>query len=335
MMTSLVFSFLVWGINASLVAFPSPHLTPAPNVPIRLNKRQTAAPMETCGYANGNAMAPRMAAPGYFCGKDSTDSLWRFCLDTVDVADCGLSGYCVDFAACSTGCGVSGLTAVICQASYCFSEFLVSKDQTYTHITCANSPGSGLYLAVPTTSLFSASVVSSSQAGAIISTIEKTVTITSSNSSATALVIPSLTTPATPSSITPTISSTSASIAPEASSNTDVAPNDTKSTPNNVPLEPIIGGALGGLALILLTIISLIILKRRHASTQKADEHGSAGRLQVMTNTSGAQGIHFQNDSCANGLPNPNAALKTHDGTFSRNGREDSELNPLELDAGQ
>ncbi|KAF7865358.1 hypothetical protein EAF04_006335 [Stromatinia cepivora] len=331
MMTSLVFSSLVWGINASLVAFPSPHLTPAPNVPTRLDKRQTTAPMETCGYANGNTLAPHMAAPGYFCGKDSTNSLWGFCSDTVDVANCGLSGYCVDFGACSTGCGVSGLTAVICQASYCFSEFLVSKDQTYTHITCTNSPSSSLYLAVPTTSLFSAGVVSSSRAVAIISTLEKTVTITSSTSSATAPVIPSSTNPATPSSTTSTISSTSAIITSEVSSNTGVAPNDTKPTPNNVPFAPIIGGALGGLALILLTIISLIVLKRRHASTQKADEHGSDGPLQVMEDTSGAQGIHFQDDRCANGLPNPNAVLKTNDGTFSR----DSKLNPLKLDAGQ
>ncbi|RAL64956.1 hypothetical protein DID88_001546 [Monilinia fructigena] len=75
-----------------------------------------------------------MTGLGYFCGEDSTNNLWGFCLDTVAVADCGLSGYCVDNGACSTSCGVPGLTSVSCQ-SYCYSEFLVSNGQTFTYIT--------------------------------------------------------------------------------------------------------------------------------------------------------------------------------------------------------
>lgn len=108
----VLISSIVFSTNASLGALPSPLPTPAPSLPRRLNKRQTTASEETCGYANGNAMFPRVAAPGYFCGGDSVNSLWGFCLDTVAVASCGFAGYCVDIGACSTGCGVEGLTSV-------------------------------------------------------------------------------------------------------------------------------------------------------------------------------------------------------------------------------
>lgn len=107
-MISLVFWALINSINASLVVLPSPIPANTLKVPIILEKRQVTTSAETCGYANGNAMFPRSAAPGYFCGKDIQNSLWGFCSDAV-TADCELYGYCFDKGACSAGCGVSGL----------------------------------------------------------------------------------------------------------------------------------------------------------------------------------------------------------------------------------
>ncbi|TGO82017.1 hypothetical protein BPOR_0943g00010 [Botrytis porri] len=131
----LVFWTLINGINASLVVSPLsiPTTTP-PELPIIQERRQVTTSGETCGYANGNAMFPRSAAPGYFCGKDTQNMLWGFCSDAVTVADCGLYGYCFDKGACSAGCGVSGListTWLSCLACGSHYNFSLARDDIF------------------------------------------------------------------------------------------------------------------------------------------------------------------------------------------------------------
>ncbi|TGO63367.1 hypothetical protein BCON_0013g00110 [Botryotinia convoluta] len=307
-MISLVFWALIYGINASLVVLPSPIPTTTPKVPIIQEKRQATTSGETCGYANGNAMFPRSAAPGYFCGKDAQNSLWGFCSDAITVADCGLYGFCFDKGACSAGCGVSGLISTTCQP-YCFSEFLVSNYQTYTHIMCANAPGSAVWLAVPTiTSPLPATISSSSRAAVSISTLERTVTVSSSLFATNPKV----------STSTPAIISSTITNDPAATSNTGIAPVSTAYPSSSLPVGAIIGGALGGLSLILLTIIVLVILKRRYTSTPKVVKHEPASELPGTTARSEIFEIHGgQVDRHVDELRSPNIVRKASSVAFS------------------
>ncbi|KAF7959644.1 hypothetical protein EAE96_001259 [Botrytis aclada] len=307
-MFSLVFWALIYGINASLIVLPSSIPTTKPKGSIILEKRQTTTSGETCGYANGNAMFPRSAAPGYFCGKDSQNNLWGFCSEAVTVADCGLYGYCFDKGACSSGCGVSGLISTTCQP-YCFSELLVSNHQTYTHITCANAPGSAVWLAVPTiTSPLPETTSSSSRAAVSISTLERTVTVSSSSFATNPEV----------STSTPDIISSTMTDDPAATSNTGIAPVSTEYPSSSLPVGAIIGGALGGLSLILLTVIVLVILKRSYTSTPKVVKPESAGELPCTTARSEIFEIHGgQVDRPVDGLRSPNILRKASSAAFS------------------
>ncbi|CCD46761.1 hypothetical protein BofuT4_P114670.1 [Botrytis cinerea T4] len=306
-MISLVFWALINSINASLVVLPSPIPATTPKVPIILEKRQVTTSAETCGYANGNAMFPRSAAPGYFCGKEIQNSLWGFCSDAV-TADCELYGYCFDKGACSAGCGVSGLISTTCQP-YCFSELLVSNYQTYTHITCANAPGSAIWLAVPTITSPSPTTISSlSRAAVSISTLERTVTVSSSSFATNPKV--STSTPAT-------ISSTTA-LDPAATSNTGIASVSTEYSSSSMPVGAIIGGALGGLSLILLTVIALVMLKRRHISTPKIVKNEPASELLGTTARNEIFEIHGgQVDRHASVLWSPSMVRETSTAAFS------------------
>ncbi|TGO35916.1 hypothetical protein BHYA_0141g00120 [Botrytis hyacinthi] len=307
-MISLVFWALVYGINASLVVLPSPISTTTPTVPFIREKRQATTSGETCGYANGNAMFSRSAAPGYFCGKDAQNSLWGFCSDNISVADCGLYGFCFDKGVCSAGCGVSGLISTTCQP-YCFSEFLVSNYQTFTHITCANAPGSAVWLAVPTiTSPLPATISSSSRAEVSISTLERTVTVSSSSFATNPKV----------STSTSAIISSIIIDDPAATSNTGIAPVSTAYPSSNFPVGAIIGGALGGLSLILLTIIVVVILKRRQTSAPKVVKHKPASELPGTTARSEIFEIHDgQVDRRVEGLQSPNIVRKAGSTAFS------------------
>ncbi|KAI9641617.1 hypothetical protein NHQ30_009471 [Ciborinia camelliae] len=302
-MILLIFWTLIGSINASLITSPSPIPTRAPNIQRRLEKREAIDSKDTCGYLNGNALSPRIPASGYFCGKNTQNNLWGFCSTGIDVADCWLLGYCVDQGACFTGCGVSGLTSTTCQ-SYCYSEFLVSNDQTYTYITCSNTPGSPLWLAVPTTTSPDSETVSSSS--------QASVTVTSTGGGQVT---------------TKYITSTKAVSSKPSTSSAPTALVDTKSPSNNLPVGSIIGGALGGLSLILLTMIALVILKRRYASTPKAPIHEPNGILSTVADTSGIHEI--------NGNRGDNQVWKMSAGAFPGNGRREIELDASELDVGR
>lgn len=78
-----------------------------------LKKRQTAAPISTCGYDNGDLTKPRTANSGFNCRVDTKNGLWGFCPTTViSASDCGLAENCVDANACSGGCGIIGAVGI-------------------------------------------------------------------------------------------------------------------------------------------------------------------------------------------------------------------------------
>ncbi|KAF5878217.1 uncharacterized protein Bfra_000383 [Botrytis fragariae] len=235
----ILFLFL---IQSEAITIPeSPLPTPASSVPVQLRARQTTSFATLCGYSNGDIEIPRTAEPGYACREDTIDNLWGFCPNTIaEATNCDFVGYCVDDGTCSTGCGRSSLTQIRCTNAmpYCSTALLVSEEQTYTYLTCATSPTSNFYLVNPTSS--SVSTVSSAS-GSQISTTQYYSTIVVATSSSA------------PSTQTTSAQSTGA-----------------KASPNNV--GAIVGGVLGGLALIFLIVIALIFLKRYKPSTSLKDE---------------------------------------------------------------
>lgn len=127
---------------------------------------------------------------------------------------------------------------------YCSTALLVSEEQTYTYLTCATSPTTNFYLVNPTSN--SVSTVSSASTSQV-STTQYYSTIAGATSSSA-----------------PSAQSTSA-----------------KASPNNV--GAIVGGVLGGLALILLIVIALIFLKRYKPSTSLKDEKDTNGESTAFT----------------------------------------------------
>ncbi|TGO31333.1 hypothetical protein BPAE_0001g02330 [Botrytis paeoniae] len=241
----ILFLFL---IQSEAITIPeSPLPTSASSVPVQLRARQTTSFGTLCGYSNGDIEISRTAEPGYACREDTVDNLWGFCPNTIaEATNCDFVGYCADDGTCSTGCGRSSLTQIHCTNAmpYCSTALLVSEEQTYTYLTCATSPTTNFYLVNPTSN--SVSTVSSASGSQVPTTQYYSTIVVATSSSA------------------PNAQSTSA-----------------KASPNNV--GAIVGGVLGGLALIFLIVIALIFLKRYKPSTSLKDEKDINGESMAFT----------------------------------------------------
>ncbi|TEY86425.1 hypothetical protein BOTCAL_0009g00520 [Botryotinia calthae] len=251
-MTNLFILFLFL-IKSEAITIPGPPLhTPVSSVPVQLRARQTTPFASLCGYSNGDVEIPRTAESGYACREDTANNLWGFCPNTIaEATNCGFVGYCVDDGTCSTGCGRSSLTQIQCANAmpYCSTALLVSEEQTYTYLTCATSPTTDFYLVNPTSN--SVSSVSSASASQVPTTQYYSTIVGATSSSA------------------PNAQSTSAQS------------TSAKASPNNV--GAIVGGVLGGLALILLIVIALIFLKRYKPSTSLKGEKDTNGESIAFT----------------------------------------------------
>ncbi|THV53176.1 hypothetical protein BGAL_0057g00160 [Botrytis galanthina] len=251
MMNLFILAFFL--VNSEAITIPEPPLpTPASSVAVQLRARQTTSFGTLCGYSNGDIEIPRTAEPGYACREDTVDNLWGFCLNTIaEATNCDFVGYCIDDGTCSTGCGRSSLTQIQCTNAmpYCSTALLVSEEQTYTYLTCATSPTTNFYLANPTSS--SVSTILSPAGSQVPTTQYDSTTVVATSSSA------------------PDTQSTSAQS------------TSAKASPNNV--GAIVGGVLGGLALIFLIIVALIFLKRYKPSTSLKDEKDVNGESIAFT----------------------------------------------------
>ncbi|KUI61181.1 hypothetical protein VP1G_11197 [Cytospora mali] len=194
--------------------------------------------MSTCGYLDGNPSSARIASSGYNCRVDTANGLWGFCPTTVIAAtDCGFAGYCYDTGDCLQGCGSPnrGLTTFTCTHSdgpYCSTALLTfGIDQTYSYIACGASAVT-VHYNVATTSM-SSSVTSASGT----STYARSLQISPTSASTSSPV--STGTPAT---------STSSSASTWASS---------------VNTRAIVGGVVGGLAVVCACIVAVVYIWSR------------------------------------------------------------------------
>ncbi|KAF7938242.1 hypothetical protein EAE99_001914 [Botrytis elliptica] len=249
----ILFILFLFLIQSEAITIPeSPLPTPASSLPVQLRARQTTSFGTLCGYSNGDIEIPRTAEPGYACRENTIDNLWGFCPNTIaEATNCDFVGYCVDDGTCSDGCGRSSLTQIQCTNAmpYCSTALLVSEEQTYTYLTCATSPTTNFYLANPTSS--SVSTVSSASGSQLPTTQYYSTIVVATSSSA-------------PGTQSTSAQSTSA-----------------KASPNNV--GAIVGGVLGGLALIFLIVIALIFLKRYKPSNSLKGEKDINGESIAFT----------------------------------------------------
>ncbi|KAI1388053.1 uncharacterized protein F4822DRAFT_444509 [Hypoxylon trugodes] len=225
---------------------------------IALEQRAVTTELSTCGYVDGDPSKIRTAEPGYDCRIDITKGLWGFCPTTViSASDCGLAGVCVDQSDCSEGCGLTGtegITTFTCTKSgenFCSTALNVrGVDQTFSYIACGASAEIITLLAEPsdeTTSSTSATATSK----------ENVV-----GSSSTSQPVPASTTPQSGSLLTnPSEPTTQAQQQQSGGSSTNTG--------------GIIGGVLGGLALVCGTVLAALYLLRRGRQRQRESQEAA------------------------------------------------------------
>ncbi|KID91829.1 hypothetical protein MGU_01799 [Metarhizium guizhouense ARSEF 977] len=262
-----------WNRHFSL---PRPTATLSHRAASALGKRLVhQTEMSTCGYQDGDPKKFRTAESGFNCRVDTVNGLWGFCPTTVIAAtDCGLQGFCVDSHSCSGGCGNgdnSKLTTFTCASlseteKFCsFAALTFGVDQTYTYYACGGTPTTIHYLASPT-----------AQA---TPTNTNNVSKTSDASSKPTSVNTSMAGSAQPSSWT--IASRTTAQSSQANAKTDSAAATSKSgssrggdsdgvkadsSPNTI--GTIIGGVIGGIAVLCIFGLAAIYLLRRSRSNR-------------------------------------------------------------------
>ncbi|KAH5971991.1 hypothetical protein HBI85_062000 [Parastagonospora nodorum] len=224
-----------------------------------------AATIDTCGYSEGDPKNPRTADPGFDCRVDAKNGLWGFCPTTVALpVDCGLAGVCVDSHSCTKGCGrltrrtdittvswsVITSTGILMNlrktsesTQFCSTVLSIAgRDQSYEYIACGAKAGTDRLFPSPN----AASATTTPSSPTSVPSTSFTISISQS---------------------TPTPLETSAGSA-ETSVTTD--PNSIPSKQESTNIGAIVGGVLGGLALICLTILGTVIIRRKHGAQEKA-----------------------------------------------------------------
>ncbi|KAH7109172.1 hypothetical protein B0J13DRAFT_315668 [Dactylonectria estremocensis] len=275
-------------VQALVTALPT--ITPTPQLRNfdhhsgnELQKRSITTELSTCGYLNGDPDRIRTANSGYVCRVDTKNGLWGFCPNTVIVAkDCGLAGSCFDGRACSRGCGmteIEDLTTFTCTGTtYCSTALLTfGVDQTYSYIACGAKSGIDHYQITPnqetatTTSSTKSSITSLSISGRTSGAESRTTNIPESSESTIKTATNSEPSDSDSGPIhtssklevqTPTTSDDNEAEVASAAPGADSESADKSST----NIGTIIGGVIGGLALICGTAIMAIYLLRKSNS---------------------------------------------------------------------
>lgn len=227
-----------------------------------------AATIDICGYAEGDPKKPRTADPGFDCRVDAKNGLWGFCPTTVSFPeDCGLAGVCLDSHSCTEGCGrltrrtdittfswsVIPCTGTIMKlretsdsTQFCSTVLSIAgRDQSYEYIACGARAGTDRLFPSPNTA--SAKTTPSSP--------------TSLPSTSFAISV---------SQPTPTSLETSTAPAETSVASSTSGPIPITSKQESTNIGAIVGGVLGGLSLICLTILGTVLIRRKHGAGGKA-----------------------------------------------------------------
>ncbi|KAF2679571.1 hypothetical protein K458DRAFT_393700 [Lentithecium fluviatile CBS 122367] len=274
---AIVRAFFVLCFSAALLSQASPdhihdrnaHPFPITARPldVHLRPRQTEAPsnpgLSICGYRNGELARSWKAPEGSTCFLDHTASYFGWCNVLLTKAeDCtDIPRACVDSSTCSDGCGKtsqSDLPTITCTkaSSYCYSNLLVTKDQTYTWLGCdlsraplIYSPAAGI--------LDSPSSASATPTGSTTSSSESSPTPTVTGSPAQL-------------SSTPTNTDSSPSTTTLQSGATDSSTSAATSS-KSTNAGAIAGGVVGGIAVLAIAGLVFFFIRRRSAEANKKE----------------------------------------------------------------
>ncbi|KAK1448372.1 hypothetical protein CCUS01_11780 [Colletotrichum cuscutae] len=240
-----------------------------------LKRRQAASVTSVCGYYNGDPAKARTADPGFGCRLDIDRGLWGFCPTTVISAkDCGLAGNCVDSRNCKSGCGKTGIAGLTtftwgkahrnhsATDRFCSTVILEGGfEGGFSYIACGN--------AATVETLFKEAINTTETPTSIIAT---TVSITPTD----ATTIQSTT--ATSSLTSSPTSTTSSGVSSSATQPTSPASQTTSPTDGNKSSSDgssntgaIVGGVVGGVAIICVTVVVAIYIMRRNKRTTEEE----------------------------------------------------------------
>ncbi|KAI1654918.1 hypothetical protein F4813DRAFT_368877 [Daldinia decipiens] len=248
------------------VSQPNKRTRPATRERPRL--RDVTTEMSTCGYQDGDPSKPRTAEPDYDCRIDTAAQLWGFCPTAIrNLSDCGLAGACVDGEGTFGFVGVKSIGTIYCtemdlDRSFCSVALIDSgEDQTFYYIACGPDAAQITYFPTPTAEL--------QESPSTTSEISS-----SSESARDGLESTQDGLGATPSLSSHPITSTSN---PDPNSTTDPKSTTTSqqlSTEPTTNIGAIIGGVLGGLALVCGTVVAVVYILRRNQQIQNGGQAG-------------------------------------------------------------
>ncbi|WQF89059.1 hypothetical protein CDEST_14073 [Colletotrichum destructivum] len=244
-----------------------------------LGRRQvTSRASSVCGYYNGDPTKSRTADPGYGCREDIAHGLWGFCPTTVLAAtDCGLAGNCIDSHDCKFGCGktgIKGLTTFTCsEEKFCSTVILAGNfEGAFSYIACGAKATVETLLKEPTiVAVPSVTITPEPSTSSRASTSEPTSESVASTSSVVA------SSPVSSPQLETSPASTQSSIqsAPPASETTSPAneTNEEKSSDEaQSHMGAIIGGVVGGVGMICITVVTAVYLLRRNKHNKEPRE---------------------------------------------------------------
>ncbi|KAF7916969.1 uncharacterized protein EAE98_010400 [Botrytis deweyae] len=261
------------------VSLPHP-LTRAPDI----SRRQGGQGRVSCGYYYGDTQSPLYMGTDSTCTTAFPLGIWGSCIYSSNVPVCSLYGACVDDTGCTDGCtpnvnsNINAITVTLsCSTDYCQSYLLSDQSSpslgTQTSYTCnstsqiapvlifASALDTPMSVLAITTSVSDILVTSSLVPGFIE-------TFTFSGPRSTSSPYTSLT--SSPSSSS---SSSSSSSTPSTSQQSiAVSSNQANSSHNNT--GTIVGGTIGGVALITLITLTMWLFSRhrkRHAVLSKTE----------------------------------------------------------------
>ncbi|KAK0750762.1 hypothetical protein B0T18DRAFT_339930 [Schizothecium vesticola] len=248
-----------------------------------IHGRQVKTVFSTCGYLNGDPALSWVAGQGFNCRVDVAHGGWGFCpTSVIAVSDCGLGGFCFDAGPCSKGPEADDKT----DAKFCsIATLIAGPDQTYDYVDCATGPGMVTYFVSPTAALAPPSTKATSSTGAGAVFLNPGVGSSGSTGA-----------PPTPTSSFPLLSgiagaTTDPSVATGGpGSPPGVASNNaekSEGTPSNI--EAIVGGSLGGLALIVGAVVAVVYMLR-HRWTKKSE---SAHTYSYDTSSADSVGVKY------------------------------------------
>ncbi|TDZ14340.1 hypothetical protein Cob_v012723 [Colletotrichum orbiculare MAFF 240422] len=250
--------------SSAALAMPSPTSAPSRQlVRQAMHERRQVTQSQMCGYINGASTRPVIAPSGSICRQAMSSRLWGFCDNSITNG---------------TGCGRSGTATVTCskQDDYCATDVLTHGiDIQLSYLYCWFTPEVNIVALKPS----SVAETTLPHTGRVDETTTPASSPEPSTSSEPQSSEPQSSGPA---SSEQTKSSSSASLPESSTETTSTASSTASSTPSlaipapsSTPTEPpntssgprlniaaIIGGVLGGLALICITTILVIYIVR-------------------------------------------------------------------------